>query len=249
MSQNTSLSDFFDDCTICYTSSTNSPVVTTLCNHKFHYECLVNQVQTNGNCPVCRTEIAPETLTVLLPQMTDIETLSQKHSTLESDFASLKQSHETLSQKHSSLERDVELLCRSYHSLRQSHETLSQSHGTLQRQTLGLRDQIRVLEDVLSVRIQQNEPEQEQRRRVATRSLTAQQAQAVTTSTSTVSAPSSVRRTGRNSLLMRKWRVFRSQRTFMLRNRHPDISGRAIQEMVRKEWSEMTPDQKNAVQL
>lgn len=245
MSQNTSLSDFFDDCTICYTSSTNSPVVATLCNHRFHYECLVNQVQTNGNCPVCRTEIAPETLTALLPQMTDIETLIQKHSTLESELASLRQSHETLSQKHSTLQRDVELLCRSY-------ESLSQSHGTLQRQTLVLRDQIRVLEDVLSVRIQQNEPEQEQRRRVATRSSTAQQAQQnnqVTTSTSTVSAPSSVRRTGRNSLLMRKWRVFRSQRTFLLRNRHPDISGRAIQEMVRKEWSEMTPEQKNAVQL
>lgn len=231
MSQETSLSDFFEDCTICYTSSTVSPVVTTPCNHKFHLSCLVTQVQTNGGCPTCRTVIAPETLASLS------ESVDQTVAALISRIGTLEKKTEDQANELTYVKQLV---------------------STLERQMTGLRGQIRVLEDVLSVRVNRGlaenvRVENNVTNRVMTRASTARNNNASTSiapSQSTVSsAPSSVRQTGSRSLMMRKWRQFRHQQTFILRNRYPNISGRAIQEMIRKEWNDMTPDQKNNVQL
>ena len=44
-----------DSCPICYDEITNTNVVVTECNHKFHTSCLMNSVSRNGfGCPLCR---------------------------------------------------------------------------------------------------------------------------------------------------------------------------------------------------
>jgi hypothetical protein len=44
-----------EECSICFETLNNC--ILTLCNHKFHKECLFNCFIANKNCPLCRSNI------------------------------------------------------------------------------------------------------------------------------------------------------------------------------------------------
>jgi len=127
--------------------------------------------------------------------------------------------------------------------LKNTIEQFKRNVNVMEQQIVGLRHQIRVLEDVLSVRVNQNIlPE----RRVTRSTSGASQQQAPSSS---ISVPSSVRRTGARSVMMRKWQRFRTQRATFYSNRHPELTRGAIQEMIRNEWNRMSQEEKQAIQL
>ena len=65
---NTKNEKIYEECPICITDfSNNEKVVKLKCNHKFHYNCIIN-VKSNS-CPICRENIM------------DIETCDSKHFT------------------------------------------------------------------------------------------------------------------------------------------------------------------------
>ena len=140
-----------------------------------------------------------------------------------------------------------------FEALEIQFQDLFSRHTTLEQQFIGLRAQVRVLEDVLSIRVQQSpsimapsEPQQTPARRVMTRSVTrAASARATSTIAPSSQTPSSVTRTSG----LRRYHTFCRRRAFRLENEHPDLSRRAIRDMVRAEWRSMTPTQRDHVQL
>lgn len=258
-SQSTVLSHFFEDCSVCYSSSTEGAVVRLPCGHRFHLPCIAKFTETNESlCCVCRCEIFPEVLSTLesltkQPMGSEeerLQTMTAVVAELRSDLIKTNRQLEDLTTENKALRDRFDIL---------EKEKFEATMLRLQRQDVslvGLRHQIRVLEDVLSVRVSANShnnepPEMHARRTTRSQSRGQQQNIAVgeEQSISSVSAPSSVRRTGARSLLMRKWRVFRSTRAAHFSNIHPELSRRAIQDLVRSEWNRMTTDEKNAVEL
>lgn len=46
-----------DNCSICLDEFTNDKKTTTLnCNHKFHYICVTEWINTKHTCPICRND-------------------------------------------------------------------------------------------------------------------------------------------------------------------------------------------------
>ena len=45
------------DCSICWNWITDSQIMTTPCNHKFHRECLSQWLRVKKSCPLCRSHI------------------------------------------------------------------------------------------------------------------------------------------------------------------------------------------------
>lgn len=141
----------------------------------------------------------------------------------------------------------------------QQMNRLEQHMNRMEQQLVGLRHQVRVLEDVLSVRVNTTIEHQNNnhstRRAPVTRSNAVEVSNAVsshqqtTTTSSSVSLPSSVRRTGARSVMMRKWQRFRAQRSALYASRHPDLTRGAIQQLVRSDWGRMTRAEKEAIQL
>lgn len=45
------------ECSICLDSFTNKKAVRTICNHVFHYDCIIEWMSIQQNCPICRLEL------------------------------------------------------------------------------------------------------------------------------------------------------------------------------------------------
>lgn len=249
-SQSTLLSDFNEDCSICYSSEGDSKVVKLPCSHTYHLTCLTKYLESSANsvCCVCRHVIFPEVLVLLQTfsestgmENEDIRVLQEQVVQIRSDVSNNNRRIEGLSQRTDERFKSLE-----EPTLEELKNTIDQFKGNvnvMEQQIVGLRHQIRVLEDVLSVRVNRNTvPE----RRVTRSTSGASQPQATSSS---VSVPSSVRRTGARSVMMRKWQRFRTQRASFYSNRHPELTRGAIQEMVRNEWNRMSQEEKQAIQL
>ena len=53
----TGVSNYYH-CPICVESVEQENTTTTICNHKFHYTCLIEHIaKNNSNCPICRTTL------------------------------------------------------------------------------------------------------------------------------------------------------------------------------------------------
>lgn len=70
MSKNTPLSassNNEDMCTICLSAlAVGTPILTLSCNHKFHLQCLAQNVQAqNKECPLCRDSLDPSIIQLL----------------------------------------------------------------------------------------------------------------------------------------------------------------------------------------
>ena len=44
-------------CSICFEVLKDSDICKTHCNHTFHTSCLLKWINSNSNCPLCRTEL------------------------------------------------------------------------------------------------------------------------------------------------------------------------------------------------
>ena len=47
----------YDTCSICLNDMKDTNVVTTSCNHRFCFQCLMDSCKIKNNCPLCRKEI------------------------------------------------------------------------------------------------------------------------------------------------------------------------------------------------
>lgn len=280
-SPNTVVSDFFEECSICYSSETEGDIVKLACNHTFHLPCITRLVESSISnesavCCVCRRVIHPEVLFLLRSYhnqtpsgiMTEhIQTLQEHVVQLRSDVCDHAQRIETaiaqgtrteelLNTLKTSTESKLEVCSRHVTRLDQH---MNQHVNRMEQQMVGLRHQVRVLEDVLSVRVnttiehQNNNPPTRRAAAPVTRSAapveSSHQQQQTATTSSSVSAPSSVRRTGARSVMMRKWQRFRAQRSALYASRHPDLTRGAIQQLVRSDWGRMSREEKDAIQL
>jgi hypothetical protein len=54
------LADEDNTCPICYEDIGDTNTCTTECGHKFCMKCMVTHLQRNQQCPMCRTQVAPE---------------------------------------------------------------------------------------------------------------------------------------------------------------------------------------------
>ena len=253
-SQSTLLSDFCEDCSICYSSENNGKVVKLPCSHSYHLPCLTRYLESSNDsvCCVCRHVIFPEVL-VLLQRFTesigmeneDMRVLQEEVVQIRSDVSNNNRRIDGLLQRTD--ERFKSLEETTIEELKNTLEQFKGNVNVMEQQIMGLRHQIRVLEDVLSVRVNQNTSILEGQRITRSRSNTGTSQQHATTSS--VSVPSSVRRTGARSVMMRKWQRFRTQRATFYSNRHPELTRGAIQEMVRNEWNRMSQEEKQAIQL
>jgi len=240
------VSEWFEDC-FCGTSQVDSPVVITPCNHKFHFSCLVRHAQTNGeHCPNCRAEITPQTLAAL---------------SVEANAEFITEPQEPMRQADTVPLQQFEALERVVSDQQQEIRRLTSEVASLQAQYAEVARITRALEAVFTPHappsiepIPEEQPTQSRFTRRTTRAMTraASERGASERAPSTVApsqAPSSVRRAGGQSMLMRRWLRFYQRRSFSLRNSHPTLSRRAVQGMVRDEWRQMSPTQRNQVQL
>lgn len=49
-----------EDCAICKQSLTDANIATSICNHKFHFNCLFKWTKKSNTCPLCRCELVDE---------------------------------------------------------------------------------------------------------------------------------------------------------------------------------------------
>lgn len=47
-----------EECSICFEYLQASAIFTTSCNHRFHYQCIVLNMEKSNECPICRKEIS-----------------------------------------------------------------------------------------------------------------------------------------------------------------------------------------------
>ena len=47
----------YDNCPICLNQMKDTNIVTTTCNHRFCFQCLMDSCKIKNNCPLCRKEI------------------------------------------------------------------------------------------------------------------------------------------------------------------------------------------------
>ena len=263
-SQSTLLSDFSEDCAICYSSESEGKgkVVKLACNHSYHLLCLNNYVESSPLnepvCCVCRHIIFPEVLVLLHTLAGSSGMESGSVSLLEEEMVRLRSVVTDNTRRldvlagHQERERTEERANQvSVEELKTNIQICREQMNVMEQQMVGLRHQIRVLEDVLSVRVNRNTnptvsiPE----RRVTRSSSAALRSVDQQAATSSISAPSSVRRTGARSVMMMKWRRFRTQRASFYGTTYPELSRSAIQEMIRNDWNRMSREEKQAIEL
>eukprot|EP00959_Pyramimonas_sp_CCMP1952_P224317 4690566-Pyramimonas_sp.AAC.1 len=216
------VSETLHDCPICLSSATNSPLVSTPCGHTFHFVCIERNLQSSSNCPSCRQAITVQQRQSMLQRSVELQETDER---MRPEFVPRAE----------------------FEALEIQFQDLFSRHTTLEQQFIGLRGQ------VLSIRVQQSpsiiapsEPQQTPARRIMTRSVTrAASARAASTIAPSSQTPSSVTRTSG----LRRYHTFCRRRAFRLENEHPDLSRRAIRDMVRAEWRSMTPTQRDHVQL
>jgi hypothetical protein len=54
------MDETLEECPICYEKIQKYGFCITKCNHQFCMDCMMNHIQNNQSCPLCRQEVLPE---------------------------------------------------------------------------------------------------------------------------------------------------------------------------------------------